>query len=146
MYDTPITIRRYTSFDDMKADEYRYWQSRPAQERMDAIEELNTTAYELKGMDPHPEAQTVSVRSGYRAHDVLNIPAVTDHQLQVGMVQHSAESSVAIGEIVQNATFAAFGEQRTHQHGADVPGAADYQHGSRRVHLQAVGLYFEPRP
>jgi hypothetical protein len=23
------TIRKYTSFDDMKADEYRYWQSRP---------------------------------------------------------------------------------------------------------------------
>ena len=30
------TIRRYDSFDEMKADEYRYWQSRPVHERMDA--------------------------------------------------------------------------------------------------------------
>ena len=29
MDDAPI-IRKYTSFDEMKADEYRYWQSRPA--------------------------------------------------------------------------------------------------------------------
>lgn len=43
------TIRKYTSFDEMKADEYRYWQSRPVYERMDAVEELNQIAYELKG-------------------------------------------------------------------------------------------------
>jgi hypothetical protein len=29
-------IRKYTSFDEMKADEYRYWQSRPAHERLAA--------------------------------------------------------------------------------------------------------------
>jgi hypothetical protein len=29
-------IRKYTSLDNMKADEYRYWQ-RPAHERMDAV-------------------------------------------------------------------------------------------------------------
>jgi hypothetical protein len=28
------TIRRYTNFDDTKADEYRYWQSRPVHERI----------------------------------------------------------------------------------------------------------------
>ena len=27
------TIRKYTSFDEMKADEYRYWPSRPAKYR-----------------------------------------------------------------------------------------------------------------
>jgi len=32
------TIRKYASFDEMKADEYRYWQSRPAYERMDAVD------------------------------------------------------------------------------------------------------------
>jgi hypothetical protein len=26
MADAPITIRRYTDLDEMKADEYRYWQ------------------------------------------------------------------------------------------------------------------------
>jgi hypothetical protein len=34
------TVRKYSSFDDMKADEYRYWQSRPAHERLDAVEEM----------------------------------------------------------------------------------------------------------
>jgi hypothetical protein len=36
----------------MKADEYRYWQSRPVHERMDAVEEINRVAYNLKGMEP----------------------------------------------------------------------------------------------
>ncbi len=34
MGDAPITIRKYTDFDEIKADEYRYWQSRPAHERL----------------------------------------------------------------------------------------------------------------
>jgi len=33
-------LRKYTSFDEMKADEYRYWQSRPVHERMDAVAEM----------------------------------------------------------------------------------------------------------
>jgi hypothetical protein len=45
------TIRKYTSFDEMKADEYRYWQSRPAYERMDAVEEMIQAAYALKGWE-----------------------------------------------------------------------------------------------
>ena len=44
-------LRKYTRFEDMKADEYRYWQSRPVHERMDAVEELNLTAYAIKGME-----------------------------------------------------------------------------------------------
>jgi hypothetical protein len=28
-------LRRYTSFDQMKADEYQYWQSHPAHERFE---------------------------------------------------------------------------------------------------------------
>lgn len=55
MADTPITLRRYANFDDMKAEEYRYWQSRPVHERMDAIEELVQTAYELKGWKVEPD-------------------------------------------------------------------------------------------
>jgi hypothetical protein len=53
-YMVPI-IRKYTSFDEMKADEYRYWQSRPVHERMDAVEEINLTAYEIRGMEPEPD-------------------------------------------------------------------------------------------
>src|ERR1700722_6449885 len=49
------TIRKYTNFDEMKADEYRYWQSRPVHERMDAVEELIQTAYALKGWELEPD-------------------------------------------------------------------------------------------
>jgi hypothetical protein len=33
-------VRKYTSHKEVKADEYRYWQSRPVWERMDAVEEM----------------------------------------------------------------------------------------------------------
>jgi len=46
------TIRKYTSFDEMKADEYRYWQSRPVHERMDAVSEMTLAAYAMKGAAP----------------------------------------------------------------------------------------------
>jgi hypothetical protein len=39
----------------MKADEYRYWQSRPAHERLDAVEEMIATAYALKGWEIEPD-------------------------------------------------------------------------------------------
>ena len=44
-----MTTRKYTSFEEMKADEYRYWQSRPVHERMDAVEEITLAAYAVKG-------------------------------------------------------------------------------------------------
>jgi hypothetical protein len=46
------TIRKYTSFDEMKADEYRYWQSRSIQERVDAVSQLTREQYEMKGAGP----------------------------------------------------------------------------------------------
>ena len=49
------TVCKYTDFDEMKADEYRYWQSRPAHERLDAVEELIQTAYVLKGWEMEPD-------------------------------------------------------------------------------------------
>jgi hypothetical protein len=55
MDDAPI-IRKYASFDEMKADEYRYWQGRPAHERLDAVEELIQTVYALKGWEIEPDA------------------------------------------------------------------------------------------
>lgn len=44
------TIRTYTRFDDMKADEYRYWQGRSVQERMDAVSEMSAVQYAMKGV------------------------------------------------------------------------------------------------
>jgi len=46
------TIRKYASFDEMKADEYRYWQSRPVHERVAAVSELTEEGYKLKGFKP----------------------------------------------------------------------------------------------
>ena len=43
------TARTYSSFAEMKADEYRYWQSRPVHERMAAVAELTLSLYEMKG-------------------------------------------------------------------------------------------------
>ena len=42
-------IREYTSFDALKADEYRDWQELSAQERMDAVVEITLAAYQMKG-------------------------------------------------------------------------------------------------
>jgi len=46
------TIRKYTSLDEMKADEYRYWQSRPVHERIDAVSKLTQEQYAMKGEFP----------------------------------------------------------------------------------------------
>ena len=46
------TIRIYDSLDEMKADEYKYWQSRPVYERMDAVVELTLAMYAMKGTAP----------------------------------------------------------------------------------------------
>jgi hypothetical protein len=45
-----MQVRKHISFDEMKADEYRYWQSRPVHERMDAVEEITLVAYAMKGL------------------------------------------------------------------------------------------------
>jgi hypothetical protein len=52
-------LRKYTSLGEMKADEYRYWQSRPVYERMDAVEELNLSAYAMKGLEPEPDVPRI---------------------------------------------------------------------------------------
>jgi hypothetical protein len=41
-------IRKYDSFDAMKADEYVCWQELPPQQRMEALAEITTAAYRLK--------------------------------------------------------------------------------------------------
>jgi hypothetical protein len=44
------SVRKYTSLVDMKADEYRYWQSRPAEERLQAVSQLTQELYAMKGL------------------------------------------------------------------------------------------------
>jgi hypothetical protein len=46
------TVRVLASLDEMKAEEYRYWQSRPVHERMEAVAEMTLAAYGLKGAAP----------------------------------------------------------------------------------------------
>jgi hypothetical protein len=57
------TLRKYTSFDEAKADEYRYWQSRTAHERMAAVSEITQELYAMKGAVPDvPRLQRTLVR------------------------------------------------------------------------------------
>lgn len=42
---TRWTLRRFSSLDAMKAEEYAYWQSRPIHERLDAGAELSAQGY-----------------------------------------------------------------------------------------------------
>ena len=49
------TIRKFTDFDELKAEEYRYWQSRPVHERWAATEKLSLLAYALKHKELPPE-------------------------------------------------------------------------------------------
>ncbi len=48
-------LRKYSSLEEMKLDEYRYWQSRPVHERMDAVEEINRIAYAMRGIEQEPD-------------------------------------------------------------------------------------------
>jgi len=45
--------RIFTDPKAMKAEEYRYWQSRPVHERMSAVSELTLAAYAMKERAPH---------------------------------------------------------------------------------------------
>ncbi len=60
------TIRKYTDpddFEELKAEEYRYWQSRPVHERIAAVSELTQEHYALKGEAPDvPRLQRTLVR------------------------------------------------------------------------------------
>jgi len=60
------TIRKYSSIadlDEVKADAYRYWQSRPLYERMEAVSEITQAMYAMKGAGPDvPRLQRTLVR------------------------------------------------------------------------------------
>jgi hypothetical protein len=45
--------RKYTNFDKRKADECRYWQSRPVHERVAAVSHLSHEHYTLKCTAPN---------------------------------------------------------------------------------------------
>ena len=42
------TIRKHTSFDALKAEQYREWQKLPAEKRMEAVAEMTLAAYQMK--------------------------------------------------------------------------------------------------
>lgn len=45
------TIRIFKNHQDMKVEEYLYWQGRPVHERMEAVTELTIAAYRMKDPD-----------------------------------------------------------------------------------------------
>ncbi len=59
-----ITIRKFSSHKEMKEDEYRYWQSVPASERIAAAWELSIDQYRMKDIQPYgPGLRRIAVRS-----------------------------------------------------------------------------------
>ena len=44
------TIRRHADFDQIKVDEYAYWQSQPTYARLASAAELAAQAYAVKGI------------------------------------------------------------------------------------------------
>jgi hypothetical protein len=63
------SIRKYASFDEMKADEYRYWRSRPVYERTDAVSELTQEHCAMKGEAsdvPSPQRTLVRIERARR--------------------------------------------------------------------------------
>jgi hypothetical protein len=45
-----IAIRKFSSHEEQKAEDYRYWQSRTSAERFQAVWEITSIAYRLKGV------------------------------------------------------------------------------------------------
>jgi hypothetical protein len=43
-----MTIQVYGNHGEIKADEYRYWQDRPAHERMDAVSRITLSLHAMK--------------------------------------------------------------------------------------------------
>ena len=57
------SIRVFTNPDDMKAEEYRYWQGVSVQERMSAVWEITLETYRLNGeIKDVPRLQRTLVR------------------------------------------------------------------------------------
>lgn len=44
------TVRKFGSFEEMKDEEYRYWQSVPPSERIAATYDHSVEAYRMKGI------------------------------------------------------------------------------------------------
>jgi hypothetical protein len=65
-------IRKFDSLEAMKDEEYRYWQGRPASERIAAVSELTTKAFRLK--DP-----SVNVTKIQKTLVAVKRDAFTDH-------------------------------------------------------------------
>ena len=50
---SPLRLVQTGRMDEIKAQEYRYWQSRPVHERTDAVSELTQAMYAMKGAAPN---------------------------------------------------------------------------------------------
>jgi hypothetical protein len=45
-----LALRRFRTFDEMKAESYRYWRQQPDHVRLAAVTELNAEIFALKGI------------------------------------------------------------------------------------------------
>jgi len=93
------TIRRYAGLaelDEIKAEEYRYWQSRPVYERTDAVSELTQVQYAMKGAAPDvPGLQRTLVRFERAAPNFLH----PDFRVCVGTPVHGYSAASVVRKI-----------------------------------------------
>jgi hypothetical protein len=61
-------IHVYNNHAEMKADEYRYWRSRPVHERMEAVSELTRAVYAMKVALPDVPRQFKELLRSFHAH------------------------------------------------------------------------------
>ena len=67
--DKTIRIRKVTDFKEQQNETYRYWQGRPAYERMEAVAEIVRDAYTMKGINldaQRPERTLVRIQQTQR--------------------------------------------------------------------------------
>ena len=57
------TIRRVTDLKEQQAETYRYWQSRPVGERLQAVWEVTASAYAFKGVKYDPTRRSEATLS-----------------------------------------------------------------------------------
>lgn len=97
MKDTPITIHKYTDFDEIKADEYRYWQSRPVHERLDTAAELSMMGYQLKDLGTPQMVEILPRISGVEFAQAWEhrIEAVVDERTGLKAFVISADDLIA---------------------------------------------------
>ena len=71
-------VQKFASLREMKAAEYRYWQSRPVHERMTAVSEITMSAYAMK--ERLPNDLIASKLAAGRMRDLADVEEIRESE------------------------------------------------------------------